>query len=348
MIVGYGPAGPAFPPEDTMATATATRADRDAQLALFIELAAAKLGVDYNSEPELLKIVKRKPANQIASNIARLREMADHTATPAVAEVMTNAELAVALGEAKPAKGGSGNGARRQAAPAAKVSPKMLNYAAALLREVWAADPASGEELVADLVRYEAAHISRMIDNLLTLIPITEGQVRFAKSLFAQKFGDNGAAEFAASLDTMTKQDAKRMLDTMQTLPDYVAPAAPAAADERPARKNGPEIEADGMYRNPETGDIYKVQVAVHGSGKLYAKVLVKLDEPTIKRNKEMHYEFVMARGAVMTLKPEWKMTREDAAEFGHLYGCCCRCGAVLTDEASIERGIGPVCADKF
>ena len=346
MIVGYGPAGPAFPPEDTMATATATRAERDAQLALFIELAAAKLGVDYNNEPELLKIVKRKPASQIASNIARLREMADHTATPAVAEIMTSAELAVALGEAKPAKGGSGNGARRQAAPAAKVSPKMLGYAASLLREVWADDPASGEELVADLVRYEAAHISRMIDNLLTLIPITEGQVRFAKSLFAQKFGNNGAAEFAASLETMTKQDAKRMLDTMQTLPDYVAPAA--AADERPARKNGPEIEADGMYRNPETGDIYKVQVAVHGSGKLYAKVLVKLDEPKLVRGKEANYEFVMARGAVMTLKPEWRLTREDAKEFGDLYGCCVRCGLVLTDDDSIARGMGETCASKF
>lgn len=332
-----------------MATATATRADRDAQLALFIELAAAKLGVNYNDEPELLKVVKRKPANQLASNIARLREMPDHTATPAVAEVMTTGELAVALGEAKPAKGGSGsgNGSRRAAPRAAKVSPAKLAYATDLLRQVWAADPASGEELIADLVRYDSDHISRMIDNLLTLIPITEGQVRFANSLFAQKFGTTGAAEFAASLDEMTKQDAKRLLDMMQTLPDYVAPATAPAA-ERPARRNAPEVEADGMYRNPETGDIYKVQVAVHGSGKLYAKILVKLDEPKLVRGKEANYEFVMARGAVMTLKPEWRLTREDAKEFGDLYGCCVRCGLVLTDDDSIARGMGETCASKF
>jgi hypothetical protein len=36
------------------------------------------------------------------------------------------------------------------------------------------------------------------------------------------------------------------------------------------------------------------------------------------------------------------------AMKFGKLSGRCCSCGRDLTDPESIERGIGPVCADKF
>jgi hypothetical protein len=36
------------------------------------------------------------------------------------------------------------------------------------------------------------------------------------------------------------------------------------------------------------------------------------------------------------------------AMKYGKLSGRCCSCGRDLTDEGSIERGIGPVCAEKF
>jgi hypothetical protein len=41
-------------------------------------------------------------------------------------------------------------------------------------------------------------------------------------------------------------------------------------------------------------------------------------------------------------------MTKEEAASYGKLYGVCCVCGRTLTNEESIEAGIGPVCAGKF
>lgn len=47
-------------------------------------------------------------------------------------------------------------------------------------------------------------------------------------------------------------------------------------------------------------------------------------------------------------LRPEHKLTLEQAAEFGKATGRCARCAAVLTDEESISRGVGPVCATKF
>jgi hypothetical protein len=82
-------------------------------------------------------------------------------------------------------------------------------------------------------------------------------------------------------------------------------------------------------------GTVYKVQAAVRGSGRLYAKRL----EGT---------SFVMSPGAVRQLHAEDKMTLEQARAYGAVYGVCCRCGRTLTDETSIAAGIGPVCAEKI
>jgi len=102
---------------------------------------------------------------------------------------------------------------------------------------------------------------------------------------------------------------------------------------------------AEGIYR--KSGTIYKVQIAHHGSGQAYAKRLVEtgVKDPKTGKNK---WRWEMARGFVFELRPEHALTRDQAAEFGKLYGVCCVCGTILTDEKSIEAGIGPICADKF
>lgn len=319
--------------------ATALKAEREARLAEFVELALVKLGVDYTGDADSLKVIKKKTDQQMAANIARLRTMRDFDAvTPAAPEVG-------GIQEVPAQRASSGNGARRKAAPA--VSQAKLDYVASLLRELWASDAETAEELVAELPTFDVAHIDRMIDNIKPILPITEGQARFMRNLIGQKLAPASelAVALLAKVDLLTKIEAKRHLDDLQRLPDYVAPAT---ADQPAPRRRGPEVEADGMYRNPETGEIFKVQVAHHGSGKLYAKKLVELDEPVMKRGKEARYDFVMARGAIMTIKPEWRMTAEDAAEFGRLYGVCCRCGLTLTDDESIARGMGKDCAGKM
>lgn len=98
------------------------------------------------------------------------------------------------------------------------------------------------------------------------------------------------------------------------------------------------ELEA-GMYLVGET--IYKVYKAVHGSGKMCAKELV------IDGEGSAHFEY---RGLASRFvqSAAQRMTLEQAKEFGAIYGVCCQCGATLTDEKSIEAGIGPVCASKF
>jgi hypothetical protein len=111
------------------------------------------------------------------------------------------------------------------------------------------------------------------------------------------------------------------------------------------------------MYRLGET--FYKVQVAVHGSGKPYAKRLVPQDlckdcgheeSQTEHLDHEFQptWQFQYAPGAIKELRPEHKLSLEQAKEFGALYGTCCCCGRTLTNEESIENGIGSICAGKY
>lgn len=316
-----------------MATKTEiTQAEVDTLAALML----AKLGLNIDAN-DRKTLAKKTPADR-AMQTARLQGMRDLNAAPAAVEAAT-----WVAEDARPA--GSGNGSRGRAA-APKVSQAKLDYVTSLLIDVWGAEDAA--ELIAELPSFDGDHISRMIDNLKPLIPATDGQKRFMANLIGEKLapGSELAAAMLADVEILTKDEAKIRLDQLQALPRYVAPKADG--QQTPARRNTPQVEADGMYRNPETGEIFKVQVAMHGSGKLYAKKLVQLDEPTMVRGKEARFAFEMARGAIMSLKPEWKLTREDAKAFGDLYGCCMRCGTVLTDEESIETGLGRVCRGKM
>lgn len=95
----------------------------------------------------------------------------------------------------------------------------------------------------------------------------------------------------------------------------------------------------DGMY--VLDGEIFKVQHAVHGSGKQYAKRVI----PNAPGQKAT---FVYAPGVVTKLRSEHRMTKDQAKQWGALYGTCVRCGALLTAEDSIDRMMGPVCASKL
>lgn len=119
-------------------------------------------------------------------------------------------------------------------------------------------------------------------------------------------------------------------------------------------------VVEDGMYRDPSDGTIYKVQWN-RGSGdgrRLYAKMLVvdRLDTNTSFSTEVLESEgsdainvrFVYAQGAMKYIRPEWKMTMEEAKAFGALYGICVRCGRDLTKEESIERGMGSTCVKYF
>jgi hypothetical protein len=92
----------------------------------------------------------------------------------------------------------------------------------------------------------------------------------------------------------------------------------------------------EGMFK--KDGIVYKVVRAKNNSGRLYAKKL--------RQDAQGTWFFDMARGMVYKLRPEDKLSAEDAAEFGKLYEICINCGRDLTRDNSIHVGYGPVCAD--
>jgi hypothetical protein len=106
----------------------------------------------------------------------------------------------------------------------------------------------------------------------------------------------------------------------------------------QPKVEDGPAPE--GMHKFG--GVIFKVQRAVHGSGRPYAQALVEAP------GSDSGWTFEYVPGAIKNLSSATKLSLAEAKAFGALYGTCCACGRTLTNEDSIAAGIGPVCADKF
>lgn len=195
--------------------------------------------------------------------------------------------------------------------------------------------------------------------------PASERQISFIQALLTQHEIAPEAADRlrgrieAHDLDVPT---ASATIDWLKRQP-VVAPAAATPAKDT-EHEHAERIDSDGMYSMD--GVVYKVQRAVHGSGQLYAKRLVirrdcegheSLDGPignveycdgSCRPASEAEAEFVYAPGIVTQLRPEHRLSLEQAKAFGRLYGICVRCGATLTDETSIAAGIGPVCAGRF
>ena len=103
-----------------------------------------------------------------------------------------------------------------------------------------------------------------------------------------------------------------------------------------------PVQATEGWYE--VDGSVVKVQKAVHGSGNLYAKRLVVEGLEADRHGAFWQYE----PGLIRKCNAGNKLSLERAQEMGKLYGVCMVCGAILTDETSIERGIGPICYGKL
>lgn len=151
----------------------------------------------------------------------------------------------------------------------------------------------------------------------------TDKQISFATTLVRERnISDSRATQLLERLPSLTTAEASSFIDYVKTLPRKAGHAA------------APKQElADGMYLIGER--IVKVQHAIHGSGNQYAKELI-----------DGSFEYVA--GLVGQVRREGvRMTIEFAKQYGALYGTCIVCGRTLTNEESIEAGIGPVCGAK-
>lgn len=179
----------------------------------------------------------------------------------------------------------------------------------------------------------------------------TDKQISFLRSLQTSRTLPLALAndlELALDIEyaALSKRDASRFIEACLACPKAPRAKAPTAD------------VAEGWYS--KDGEIAKVQKAVHGSGRLYAKLLVV----------ERHFTpfepnpYMPGYVAPDTFTGSWeykpgligkiaregwaKLTLEEAEKFGKLYGICGCCGRTLTNEESIAKGIGPICASRL
>lgn len=164
---------------------------------------------------------------------------------------------------------------------------------------------------------------SDAIEVLLALPEVTTAAPRASEKQVS--FIQRLAAERGVEVDTenLTRQQASETIDRLMALPKVEAPTA--------------TLES-GIYRT-EDGTIFKVYLN-QDKTRMLAKRLVLIE------GQDAQFEY--AGMAYRFVKAEQRMTLEEAKQFGAIYGVCCNCGRTLTDEASIEAGIGPVCATKI
>lgn len=211
----------------------------------------------------------------------------------------------------------------------------------------------------------------------------SEAQVRFLAKLLATR--EHGNIVVPTTLDGISKKTASALIEDLLRMPETAAAQAnvPMASDKQvtfitsllsarvhdvdyslvdhtaltlpqakvminhllaqPVKplvtKETPKDEReDGMYI--KDGVVYKVQYNL-AKTHLYAKRLVQHGEG------DASFEYAGGLNR-LGLNAEHKMTLDQAKEYGALYGTCCNCARTLTDEKSIEAGIGPICAKKF
>ncbi len=163
----------------------------------------------------------------------------------------------------------------------------------------------------------------------------TPAQVSYATRLMDERSVDiepYGLDCLDVTLEEMPMPMISGLIDYLKTIP------RPAVSTEN---AKAAELEA-GMYRLD--GEIFKVQRAIYGSGRMYAKRLVVegLEGP------ETEIWFEREPGAIRRLRAEHRMSLEEAKAFGSLYGVCCVCARTLTDEVSIREGMGRKCREGF
>jgi len=167
----------------------------------------------------------------------------------------------------------------------------------------------------------------------------TERQISFLTSLITERglsldkavmlaFGTDQTETFEIG-----RRECSQMIDAVKAVrrPERERPAAP-------------DLEA-GMYKVGQ--DIFRVKIS-KSSGRPYAEIL-RHDAITNGNYADAAVWFEFERGMIMKygITPDHRMTLDQCAEFGLLFGTCCVCARELTNPKSIAKGIGPVCEKK-
>lgn len=116
------------------------------------------------------------------------------------------------------------------------------------------------------------------------------------------------------------------------------APVVAPVAVVKPVAK---PVSEPGMYRMPN-GRMFRVQENKSKTG-LYAKELIVTNVGDLTKS-----YFAFVPGIIRDLQESYRITIEEAMEFGMETGVCCQCGRLLTASESVKNGIGPICASRL
>ncbi len=159
--------------------------------------------------------------------------------------------------------------------------------------------------------------------------PATDKQIDLIRKLAAEKqweSNDCGPARDVAALVTdgeeISCRDASSAIDFLFSCPRRPQPAE--------------DIAKPGYY--VRDGIVYVVVLNREGTA-TYAKRMV-IDHETRRGS----WRYAPNIGRSLAREGLAPLTALEAATLGRLHGCCVACGRTLTDPASVERGIGPVC----
>ena len=158
---------------------------------------------------------------------------------------------------------------------------------------------------------------------MTTTTRATESQISYAQSLLATREVSDSFRATLGDITVLSKREASALIDSLRSFP-YLP---------REPRTSAPvsTLEVGVYYKN---GDVYRVKIS-QTSGRPYAMKLVGRS-------------FVYDSSYIRAISADDKMTLDQACDYGIQFGVCCVCGRELTDEVSVSRGIGPVCARRF
>jgi hypothetical protein len=172
----------------------------------------------------------------------------------------------------------------------------------------------------------------------------TPAQIRFATSLLREH------AELRKQTEGFQKLDAADQAIRLQTIENVIEllperTKAEISSDIDIFKRTNAELKAN-LPRRQTTPDTLKFGVYLAAgkvirvypgrqSGRMLAAEIT-VDGP------------VYLGAAFRFVKPDQRLSMEEAARYGAQFGICCVCAAPLTDPVSVAAGIGPICSGRY
>lgn len=174
--------------------------------------------------------------------------------------------------------------------------------------------------------------------------PMTEPQSKFIRSLLSQRDPEavrtiRESLNHSMANGGITKREASDAISALKAIP--VASAGVPGAVGAPKPPVASPVVPAGSYAILVDGTVkfYTVKTPTEGKWAGYTFVEAHKSDDRIPVKNREHRNAILAQIAADP--------REAAVRFGHETNHCCLCNRELTDQASRDAGIGPVCAEK-